>query len=62
MLAAEAGAFTITDVANGIHAKLVRRHPHVFGDVDAATPDAVIAKWENALDEVRLRRALRGDA
>ena len=35
VLAAEAGAFTIADVARGVHAKLVRRHPHVFGDVEA---------------------------
>src|SRR5204862_8273054 len=33
VLAREAGAFTIADVARGIHAKLVRRHPHVFGTV-----------------------------
>jgi len=46
VLAAEAGAFTIADVALGIHAKLVRRHPHVFGEVDAATPDAVVTNWE----------------
>ena len=33
VLASEAGAFTVADVARGVHAKLVRRHPHVFGDV-----------------------------
>ena len=42
----EAGAFGIADVASGVHAKLVRRHPHVFGDVDAETPDAVVTNWE----------------
>ncbi len=46
VLAEEAGAFDIADVATGIHDKLVRRHPHVFGDVDAATSDAVMANWE----------------
>jgi tetrapyrrole methylase family protein/MazG family protein len=46
VLAAEAGAFTIADVARGVHAKLVRRHPHVFGEVEADTPDAVITNWE----------------
>ncbi len=46
VLASEAGAFTIADVARHAHAKLVRRHPHVFGDVQADTPDAVIATWE----------------
>ena len=33
-LAAEAGRFTLADVARGVHDKLVARHPHVFGDVD----------------------------
>jgi tetrapyrrole methylase family protein/MazG family protein len=46
VLASEAGAFTVADVARRVHEKLVRRHPHVFGDVDAATPDAVVANWE----------------
>ena len=46
VLAEEAGAFDMADVARGIHDKLVRRHPHVFGDVDAETSDAVMANWE----------------
>src|SRR4029078_7644551 len=45
-LAAEEGAFTLADVATGIHDKLVHRHPHVFGDVQADTPDQVIKNWE----------------
>ena len=36
-LAAEAGRFTVADVARGVHDKLVSRHPHVFGDSSAAT-------------------------
>src|ERR1700690_1282828 len=39
-MAAEAGHFDINDVAAGLNAKLVRRHPHVFGDVDAEDADA----------------------
>jgi tetrapyrrole methylase family protein/MazG family protein len=46
VLASEAGAFTIADVARGVHAKLVRRHPHVFGQVVADTPDQVVTNWE----------------
>ena len=46
VLAEEAGAFDMADVARGIHDKLVRRHPHVFGDVEASTSDAVMANWE----------------
>jgi len=45
-LAAEEGRFTLADVARGVHDKLVSRHPHVFGDVDAATPDDVAGNWE----------------
>ncbi|TDW66283.1 MazG family protein [Kribbella pratensis] len=39
-------AFTIDDVAGGIVEKLIRRHPHVFGTVDAADAAAVEANWE----------------
>lgn len=46
VLAAEAGAFTIADVAQHVHEKLVRRHPHVFGDVHVRDADAVVANWE----------------
>ena len=46
MLAREAGAFTIADVARGIHDKLVRRHPHVFGSVSVDGSDDVVANWE----------------
>jgi uncharacterized protein YabN with tetrapyrrole methylase and pyrophosphatase domain len=46
VLAAEAGTFTIADVARGIHEKLVRRHPHVFGEVTVDSADAVVTNWE----------------
>ncbi len=51
VLAEEAGAFDMADVARGIHDKLVRRHPHVFGEPgdamsDADSSDAVMANWE----------------
>lgn len=45
-LAAEQGWFTLGDVARSVHDKLVGRHPHVFGDIDAPTPEAVMANWE----------------
>jgi MazG family protein len=53
-LAAEAGVFGVEEVAEGIRQKLVRRHPHVFGDVEAATAEAVLANWE------QLKRAEKG--
>ena len=46
VLAREAGAFTIADVARGIHTKLVRRHPHVFGTVDVGGSADVVRNWE----------------
>jgi len=46
VLAQESGAFTMGDVARGIHDKLVRRHPHVFGDVVADRTSDVMRNWE----------------
>jgi MazG family protein len=45
-LAEEAGSFTIADVIESIHTKMVRRHPHVFGDVTAANSAEVLKNWE----------------
>jgi tetrapyrrole methylase family protein/MazG family protein len=45
-LAAEDGAFDLTDVYRGLGTKIVRRHPHVFGDVDVSDVDQVVANWE----------------
>ena len=47
-LAAEAGVFGVEEVAEGIRRKLVRRHPHVFGEVEAETAEAVLANWEQS--------------
>jgi tetrapyrrole methylase family protein/MazG family protein len=45
-LGAERGAFSSADVARGIHDKLVLRHPHVFGDVEASDTETVLSNWE----------------
>jgi tetrapyrrole methylase family protein / MazG family protein len=45
-LASETGAFGVEEVAEGIRRKLVHRHPHIFGDVEAETAEAVLANWE----------------
>jgi MazG family protein len=45
-VAEEAGHFAIADVVRAIHEKLVRRHPHVFGDASAADADEVVTNWE----------------
>lgn len=47
-IAADAGSFTMADVANDINEKLIRRHPHVFGAASAVEePEEVLAIWEN---------------
>ncbi len=46
-LAAEAGQFTMADVARTVHDKLYTRHPHVFGGVDADDAEQVAANWED---------------
>lgn len=45
-LGAEKGAFDAADVLHGICDKLVSRHPHIYGDVQAATEEEVKANWE----------------
>jgi len=45
-IAEQEGRFTMADVAQGVHDKLVRRHPHVFGDVVAVDPDTVVSNWD----------------
>jgi MazG family protein len=52
-LAAEAGRFDISDVIEAIHTKLVRRHPHVFGNVKAGTSAEVLKNWEQLKAEER---------
>jgi MazG family protein len=53
ILAEEAGSFTISDVIESVHSKMVRRHPHVFGDVTAKTSAAVLKNWEQIKAEER---------
>ena len=45
-IASEDGDFSIEDVCRGINEKLVRRHPHVFGEVQAETAEEVLVNWE----------------
>ncbi|HEU5309695.1 MAG TPA: nucleoside triphosphate pyrophosphohydrolase [Acidimicrobiia bacterium] len=51
VIAEETGEFTMADVARGIHDKLVRRHPHVFGDVVADETADVLRNWEQIKKE-----------
>lgn len=56
----EAGEFSIDDVVHDITEKLIRRHPHVFADVDADTPEKVLANWEQIKTEEKQRIGLAG--
>jgi tetrapyrrole methylase family protein/MazG family protein len=54
-LAAEAGQFTVADVARTLHDKLVARHPHVFGGVAVDGSDEVVANWDQIKREEKQR-------
>ncbi len=58
-IASEEGRFTIEDSLAAINEKLVRRHPHVFSDGDAKTPDQVLKRWNEIKAE---EKADRGEA
>jgi len=61
LLGEERGAFTISDVCNTIADKLVRRHPHVFGNVSVANSDEVLKNWEHIkLSEGKKKSVLDG--
>jgi nucleoside triphosphate diphosphatase len=45
-MASEAGYFNLQDVASNLNAKLIRRHPHIFGDVVASDSADVLRNWE----------------
>jgi tetrapyrrole methylase family protein/MazG family protein len=57
-LASEEGLFDLTSVADDVREKLVRRHPHVFSDAVAATPDAVASRWEELKQEEKGRASV----
>jgi tetrapyrrole methylase family protein/MazG family protein len=54
--AAEVGAFDLTDVYRSIAAKIVRRHPHVFGGLEVAGVEEVLANWETIKADERAER------
>ncbi|HEX5502172.1 MAG TPA: MazG family protein [Thermomicrobiales bacterium] len=60
-IAEEAGEFTLEDVYEAIATKLVRRHPHVFGDVVARDSDAVLRNWERIKAAERRAQGARRD-
>jgi len=56
-IAKRAGEFTIDDVVRSVTDKMIRRHPHVFGTVEAETSEAVLRNWEELK---RQERAAKG--
>lgn len=58
-IANEEGEFTVNDVMKGIHDKLIRRHPHVFGDVKVNGVGDVLQNWEKLKETERRENGKR---
>jgi ATP diphosphatase len=61
-MAEELGAFDFGDVVEVLTAKLIRRHPHVFGDEGSQTPQGVEGLWERIKAQEKQAKAARGGA
>lgn len=61
-VAKEQDEFTIEDVIHAIHSKMVRRHPHVFGDVSAEDSATVLRNWEAMKKEERRNAGTRHES
>jgi ATP diphosphatase len=59
-MAQEQGSFDFGDVVEAITAKLLRRHPHVFGDARGLTPKGVAGLWDRIKAEEKAERRVRG--
>jgi MazG family protein len=60
-MAADDGAWDVDDVAQAIVEKLIRRHPHVFGDVEVAGADEVLVNWERIKADEKGQQPLEDD-
>jgi tetrapyrrole methylase family protein/MazG family protein len=60
-IANEEGQFNINQVIHGIHSKIVRRHPHVFGDLELEDVDRVLANWEKLKEKERSEKRENGE-
>ena len=60
-VASERGEFTIDDVTGHIHSKMVRRHPHVFGDVKVRDNEELLRNWEALKAEEKREAGAPGD-
>jgi MazG family protein len=59
-MAQEQGLFSIADALDAINAKLIRRHPHVFGDGAARTPEEIKKRWDEIKQEEKAGAAPQG--
>ena len=55
-IAKEQGLFTLDDVIDGICAKMIRRHPHVFGDVKVHSPEESLALWNEIKKQEKAKK------
>jgi len=60
-MAADDGVWDVDDVARGTVEKLIRRHPHVFGEVEVEGADEVLVNWERIKAEEKGAQALEDD-
>ena len=60
-MAADDGAWDVDDVAEGIVRKLIRRHPHVFGELEVSGADEVLVNWERIKAEEKGPKAIEED-
>ena len=61
LLLSEKGELGLEDIARGVHAKLVRRHPHVFGGTELDTPGEVRRTWESSKRDLEGRAGIFHD-
>src|ERR1700737_4441089 len=61
-MAGEQGTFTIDDVLDQLSDKLIRRHPHVFGEVEADTVSEVLRNWEAVKAQEKKRKQVDAEA
>ncbi len=50
-IAAERGSFTIDDVVQGVSEKMIRRHPHVFGNIKVSSPEESLELWKKIKEQ-----------
>lgn len=58
VLSEESGEFTYADAVNGVCKKMIERHPHVFGDVEADTTERVLNNWDKIKAETKGQQTL----